>query len=253
MPAELLENELFGHEAGAFTSAQRKQLGLVAQAEEGTLFLDEIDALPLQAQAALLRFLQDHCYRPLGSGRLNQAHVRIMAASNADLPAQVKQNQLREDLWYRLNVLTLKLPPLRERRADIPLLANLRRFYEAYHQPVKEFPTQTLAQLVSYPWPGNVRELENWVQRAFLLGEERLPAGELVAGFQTQSLEEVKHALEWLIQRGLLDKQKLPDGRIIFRKIQAGQRPLSSQTRPAPSPRPRVRSWRPGNSRRLRP
>ncbi len=180
VPAELLENELFGHEAGAFTGAQKRHLGLVAQAEGGCLFLDEIDALSLQAQAALLRFLQDHCYRPLGSRHLNQAHVRILAASNADLIAQIKAGGFREDLWYRLNVLTLTLPPLRERREDIPLLAEhfLRRFCQSYRRPVRPFSDRTLTHLMQYPWPGNVRELENWVHRTVLLGEERLPGEE---------------------------------------------------------------------------
>ncbi|MBN2701993.1 MAG: sigma-54-dependent Fis family transcriptional regulator [Methylothermaceae bacterium] len=178
IPAELLENELFGHEAGAFTSAQRKQVGLISQANGGSLFLDEIDTLPLPAQAALLRFLQDHQYRPLGSGHLNRADVRVLAASNADLPTLVKENRFREDLWYRLNVLTLKLPSLRERREDIPLLANhfLRCFCENHGKAVREFPSRILRQLTAYPWPGNVRELENWVQRYILLGEERLPS-----------------------------------------------------------------------------
>lgn len=180
IPAELLENELFGHEVGAFTGAQRRHLGLVAQAEGGCLFLDEIDALSLQAQAALLRFLQDHCYRPLGSRQLHQAHVRILAASNADLVARIRVGGFREDLWYRLNVLTLTLPPLRERREDIPLLAEyfLRRFCQSYRRPIRPFSDQTLTRLIQYPWPGNVRELENWVHRTVLLGEERLPGEE---------------------------------------------------------------------------
>lgn len=198
VPAELLENELFGHEAGAFTSAQRKQTGLVAQAEGGSLFLDEIDALPLPAQAALLRFLQDRCYRPLGSGHLSQANVRILAASNSNLAALVKEGRFREDLWYRLNVLTVSLPPLRERQEDIPLLAEhfLRRFCQSYRRPVKEFSSRTLQRLMRYPWPGNVRELENWVHRAFLLGEENLPDERETevstgSGFQARKAEAV--------------------------------------------------------------
>ncbi|WP_460036181.1 sigma-54 interaction domain-containing protein [Methylothermus subterraneus] len=211
VPAELLENELFGHEAGAFTSAQKRQAGLVAQAEGGCLFLDEIDALPLQAQAALLRFLQDHRYRPLGSSHLNQAHVRILAASNADLVTRVTEGRFREDLWYRLNVLTLTLPPLRERREDIPLLAEhfLQRFSQIYRRPVRPFSARSLTRLMRYPWPGNVRELENWVHRTVLLGEVQLPGeeepqsstgrsfqakkSEAVARFEREYLTELMH------------------------------------------------------------
>jgi DNA-binding NtrC family response regulator len=108
---------------------------------------------------------------------LSQANVRILAASNSNLAALVKEGRFREDLWYRLNVLTVSLPPLRERQEDIPLLAEhfLRRFCQSYRRPVKEFSSRTLQRLMRYPWPGNVRELENWVHRAFLLGEENLP------------------------------------------------------------------------------
>lgn len=173
VPEELLENELFGHEAGAFTSAQRKQNGLVAQAEGGTLFLDEIDALPLRCQVSLLRFLQDYEFRPLGGHRSNRAHLRIVAASNADLQELVEQRKFRQDLWYRLNVLTVHLPPLRERREDIPLLARhfMRQFCNLYRKPEKQLSQTTIQTLQAHSWPGNVRELENWIHRALLLGE----------------------------------------------------------------------------------
>jgi two-component system, NtrC family, response regulator GlrR len=171
LPLELIENELFGHESGAFTGAQRVRAGLIEQAEEGTLFLDEIDALPMAAQAKLLRFLQEREYRPLGAGRAKQANVRVISASNSDLQTAIKSNRFRQDLYFRLNVLALRLPPLRERREDIPLLA---RYLLVQHASRMDHPSSTftpgaLNKLMNYPWPGNVRELENVIERALAL------------------------------------------------------------------------------------
>lgn len=176
IPSELVENELFGHQAGAFTSAASSVRGLVHDAEGGTLFLDEIDSLPLQVQVKFLRFLQDQEYRPLGSTRICRAHIRIIAASNADLEAGVRTGRFRSDLFYRLNVLLLKLPALRERREDIPLLARhlVAKCVEASSMPVKELSQAALEKLLLYDWPGNIRELENIIQRAVFLSEHRL-------------------------------------------------------------------------------
>ena len=171
LPVELVENELFGHESGAFTGAQRVRTGLIEQAERGTLFLDEIDALPMAAQAKLLRFLQESEYRPLGAGRAKQANVRVISASNSDLQAAVKSARFREDLYFRLNVLALCLPPLRERREDIPLLAQhlLFRHTAKGGRPPCTFTAGALNKLMNYAWPGNVRELENVIERALAL------------------------------------------------------------------------------------
>lgn len=170
VPEHLVENELFGHARGAFTDAHADQKGLVAMAEGGTLFLDEIDALSVAAQGKLLRFLQEETYRPLGSERFMRADVRVIAASNQNLELCVQERQFRPDLYFRLNVLRLHLPPLRERRGDIALLAGhfLRSFCQASGLPRKWFAPASLRVLELYDWPGNVRELFNVVHRALL-------------------------------------------------------------------------------------
>jgi DNA-binding NtrC family response regulator len=171
LPLELVENELFGHESGAFTGAQRVRAGLIEQAEKGTLFLDEIDALPMSAQAKLLRFLQEQEYRPLGAGRAKKANVRVISASNSDLAAAIKSGRFRQDLYFRLNVLAVSLPPLRERPEDVPLLAHhlLSRHTSKAGRPFFTFTPGALRKLKSYTWPGNVRELENVIERGLAL------------------------------------------------------------------------------------
>ncbi|HKK04876.1 MAG TPA: sigma-54 dependent transcriptional regulator [Gammaproteobacteria bacterium] len=173
LPDGLIESELFGHAKGAFTDARERQLGLVAQADGGTLFLDEIDALTPKAQVTLLRFLQDCTYRPVGGGRLERADVRVIAACNVPLEQRVTNGSFREDLLYRLNIMQLRLPPLRERHGDAVLLARhfMHQYRMRYSQPAKYLPATNLSRLERYPWPGNVRELENLVQREFLLAD----------------------------------------------------------------------------------
>src|SRR5262245_5669560 len=163
IPVELVENELFGHERGAFTGAIASKLGLAQEANGGTLFLDEIDSLPLLAQVKLLRFLQEKEYRPLGSRRNVAANVRVIAASNANLARAVEAGQFRKDLYYRINVLPLKLPPLTERKEDIPLLARhfLTKHGAEGDGRKRSFAPDALLKLQQYDWPGNVRELEN--------------------------------------------------------------------------------------------
>jgi DNA-binding NtrC family response regulator len=184
----LLENELFGHERGAYTDAKEAQAGLVAQAHQGTLFLDEVESLYPKAQVALLRFLQTQEYRPLGSRSLKQADVRVIAASNEDLVALVKRGYFRQDLLFRLNVIPLFLPPLRERSGDIELLAThfLYQYSLKYRRSPQAFHPATLAWMKNYPWPGNVRELENFVHRALLLSK-----GPLILPLPTQRLPSI--------------------------------------------------------------
>lgn len=172
MPTELVENELFGHEPGAYTHAQTVHRGVIAEAEGGTLFLDEIDALPLAAQVKLLRFLQEKEYRPLGARSSVAANVRVVAASNMELEREVQAGRFRRDLYYRINVLPLRLPALSQRREDIRLLAAhfLARHCRATGAPVRSFSGRALEKLEAYAWPGNVRELENVVERAVVLG-----------------------------------------------------------------------------------
>jgi DNA-binding NtrC family response regulator len=183
IPADLVENELFGHERGAYTNASNLHNGLIAEANGGTLFLDEIDCLPTMAQVKLLRFLQEKEYRPLGSTTMRHANVRIIAASNLDLQEAVGNGKVRQDLFYRLNVISFVLPPLRERREDIPLLA--RHFLDKYSREFKRgtinFAPDALNSLMLYSWPGNVRELEHVIERAIVLCEgPTITAGDLI-------------------------------------------------------------------------
>jgi DNA-binding NtrC family response regulator len=171
IPGDLVEDELFGHVRGAYTHAHAARSGLVAEAEQGTLFLDEIDALPLAAQAKLLRFLQDQQYRPVGSSQSRQAHVRVVAASNRPLDALAATGQFRQDLLFRLNMLTLTLPPLRERMADVPVLAEhfLALSLREGQHALDSIASAAIARLMAWHWPGNVRELKHAVDRAALL------------------------------------------------------------------------------------
>jgi DNA-binding NtrC family response regulator len=168
IPTELVENELFGHERGAYTNASSSQIGLIQEADGGTLFLDEIDSLPLMAQAKLLRFLQEKEFKPLGSTKLRQADVRIITATNIDVEEAVREKRVRQDLYYRLNIIPIKLPPLRERREDILLLAEhfLAKYVAKFQKRVSGFSPEAKQRLLLYRWPGNVRELEHAVERA---------------------------------------------------------------------------------------
>ena len=176
IPVELAENELFGHKRGAFTGAAATKPGLIREAEGGTLFLDEVDSLPALVQVKLLRFLQEKTYRPLGSTKETQADVRIIAATGMDAEEAVKSRRLRQDLYYRLNVISLKLPPLRDRREDIPLLARhfLRKYVAELHKETEEFSPKALQKLIFYDWPGNVRELEHVIERAVVLSDRKI-------------------------------------------------------------------------------
>lgn len=171
IPGELVENELFGHERGAYTGAVGAQAGIISEAEGGTVFLDEIGCLTLHAQAKLLRFLQSREFRPLGSSKSRTADVRIIAATNSELGRAVRDGGFRADLYYRLNVVPLRLPPLRDRREDIPLLANhfSRKYASHFSKPVVGIAPDAMYKIANYDWPGNVRELENTIQRAVVL------------------------------------------------------------------------------------
>jgi len=171
LPEHLIENELFGHTRGAYTDARAPQPGLVALADGGTLFLDEVESLCARGQVALLRFLQDLRYRPLGAQREEHANVRIIAATNVSLWEMVLARQFRSDLYYRLQLLLLRLPPLRERTGDPGVLAShfVNAFGARYGWPRRRLTWDSIAALDRYHWPGNVRELENLVHRALLL------------------------------------------------------------------------------------
>jgi DNA-binding NtrC family response regulator len=173
IPSGLLESELFGHEKGAFTGALMQRKGRFEIADGGTLFLDEIGDISMELQSKLLRVLQEHEFERLGSTRTIQVNVRVIAATHRDLPAMIEKNEFREDLFYRLNVFPIAIPPLRERPDDIPLLVNhlVSKLARQLGKKINSIPRQAMALLVNASWPGNVRELENLIQRAVILTE----------------------------------------------------------------------------------
>lgn len=174
LPEHLIENELFGHHKGAYTDATASSKGLVGQAEGGTLFLDEMESLSLKGQVALLRLLQEQEYKPLGSSIPIRANLRIVTATNIPLKSLVDRNVIRQDLFYRLNILSVEIPPLRKRKRDIVLLAEhfLSKYQQLYQISSKRFSSQTLDMMKNHYWPGNVRELENMIHRAFLIATQ---------------------------------------------------------------------------------
>lgn len=176
LPANLLESELFGYTKGAFTGATQDKKGLFEEADGGSLFLDEISNMPLEIQTKFLRAVQEGEIRPIGSTKVKTVDVRIIAAASGDLRSAVEAGKFREDLFYRLNVVNLKLPSLRERKEDIPILAHhfLKAISKRYGKNIKGFEAETLAILESYAWPGNVRELENAIERMVILAEPDL-------------------------------------------------------------------------------
>jgi DNA-binding NtrC family response regulator len=171
IPDTLVENELFGHTKGAYTDARDSRAGVIADAEGGTLFLDEVEALTPRAQVALLRFLQDQHYRPLGGKHIMVANLRVIAASNENLAGRARRGLFRQDLLFRLNIMALEMPALRARRADVPALARhfVHRFSRQYGRPEKPLSPAGLTLLERYEWPGNVRELENGIERAVVM------------------------------------------------------------------------------------
>ena len=171
LPEPLLENELFGHEAGAYTGADKHARGLLAEADGGTLFVDEIGDMPLSIQSKLLRFLQTKEFRRVGASRQTRVDVRVVVATNRELESEVARGRFRQDLFYRINVFPIRLPPLRERTEDVPLLADhfLRNVARAMGRTVEGFTSEALAVLTRHDWPGNVRQLENVVRRLVVM------------------------------------------------------------------------------------
>ena len=174
IPFDLLESELFGHEKGAFTGAIAQKVGRFEMADKGTLFLDEVGDIPLALQPKLLRVLQEQEFERLGSGRTHQVDVRLVAATHRDLAGMVRRNEFRSDLYYRLNVFPVLLPPLRARSEDIPALVThfVEIFGRKMGKPIENIPEETLSALSSYSWPGNVRELQNLIERAVILAND---------------------------------------------------------------------------------
>jgi len=171
IPNSLFESELFGHERGAFTGANMQRPGRLELADRGTLFLDEVGDMPLDVQPKLLRTLQEHTYERLGSARSKSVDVRLVAATNANLEQMIEERQFRQDLYYRLNVFPIRVPPLRERREDIPLLVQhfTQKYARQMNKQIDTIPESTIQKLQRWSWPGNVRELENLIERSVIL------------------------------------------------------------------------------------
>jgi len=216
IPVDLVENELFGHERGAFTGANEAKPGIIEEAKEGTLFLDEIDCLPLMAQVKLLRFIQEKEYRKLGSSKVCHADVRLIVASNISLEEAMRQGLLRQDLYYRLNVVSITMPPLRERLEDVALLAHhfLEKYADKFRKNVRTIAAEAVQKLMYHNWPGNIRELEHTIERAVIfcetssLGERDIvlpvPAQEAAESFQEAKARMVAHFEKEYVQRLLL-------------------------------------------------
>jgi len=215
LPESILESELFGHTKGSFTGAVADKKGLFRSASGGTLFLDEIGEMPLQLQVKLLRALQEHEVTPVGASTSVKFDARIIAATNRNLEEDVKANRFREDLFYRLNVIEMSLPSLRERREDIPLLAKHFAAKSARSQNAAEKPVsrEAMAALVNYDWPGNVRELENAIERAFILSGDEIDVDSFPAkvrdnasrSFRSRDDDAFRPTLEEMERRYLID------------------------------------------------
>lgn len=201
IPTGLLESELFGHEKGAFTGAINQKVGRLELADKGTLFLDEVGDIPPELQPKLLRVLQDQEFERLGSARTIRVSIRLIAATNRDLADSVANREFRSDLYYRLNVFPLRMPPLRERSTDIPLLVRyfVQKFARRMNKQIETIPTETMNALVSWEWPGNVRELENFIERSVILSSGsvlKVPLTELRPVYEQSSKASTLESLE---------------------------------------------------------
>jgi len=222
IPENLLESELFGYKKGAFTGALKDKIGLFEEANGGTIFLDEIGEMPLSLQVKLLRVLQGNEIRPVGDSKSRKIDVRVLAATSKNLEEEIKKGNFREDLFYRLNVLPIKLPPLRERNEDIPLLCNhfINQFNKRLNKDISDITPAAMSLLLKYDWPGNVRELENIIERAVVLAEGKFLVPENFPSllekrvgtdlpdkiFKGYSLKDAQKALEEILIKKALTK-----------------------------------------------
>src|ERR1700747_454573 len=206
MPAGLLESELFGHERGAFTGAFNSHVGRFALADRGTLFLDEIGDMPLELQPKLLRVLQEREFEAVGSTRTTRVDVRVVAATNQDLKRMAQDREFREDLYYRLNVFPIYLPPLRERKADIPKLVEyfVQQFAASMTKSIESIPEETMCSLAAHHWPGNIRELQNYIARGVILSNDGVFEPAPLESYQPLEPEISNSTLEDKVRREIL-------------------------------------------------
>jgi two-component system response regulator AtoC len=220
IPESLLESELFGYKKGAFTGADRNKNGLFQEAEGGTIFLDEIGELPISLQVKLLRVLQENEVRPVGDSKSRQIDVRVIAATSKKLEEEVKKGSFREDLYYRLNVMTVKLPPLSERTEDIPLLCKhfIGRFNEILGKDISGLAPDAMSRLLEYHWPGNVRQLENVIERAMVIADDSLLLPE---HFAAELIQKDRHTPQDTLIEGLSlkDAQKVVEKKLITQAL----------------------------------
>ncbi len=220
IPENLLESELFGHKRGAFTGADRNKKGLFQEADGGTIFLDEIGELPLSLQVKLLRVLQENEVRPVGDAKSMKIDVRVVAATAKNLEDEVANGTFRQDLYYRLNVMTIKLPPLRERTEDIPLLCNrfIGQFNQLLDKKISGLAPEAMSRLLEYSWPGNVRELENSIERAMVIADDSLLLPE---HFPAEIIDKDRSAPpEYFNGFSLKEAQKAMEERMITRALE---------------------------------
>jgi formate hydrogenlyase transcriptional activator len=206
IPAGLLESELFGHERGAFTGAVNSRVGRFALANGGTLFLDEIGDMPLELQPKLLRVLQEREFEAVGSTRTTRVDVRVVAATNQDLKRMAQNREFREDLYYRLNVFPINLPPLRERKADIPELVDyfVQQFAASMDKSIESIPRDTMRALMRHHWPGNIRELQNYIARGVILSNDGVFEPAPLESYQPLEPEVSNPTLEDKVRREIL-------------------------------------------------
>ncbi|MGA8597639.1 MAG: sigma 54-interacting transcriptional regulator [Bryobacteraceae bacterium] len=252
IPSALLESELFGHERGAFTGAVAQTMGRFQQADNGTLFLDEIGDLPLELQPKLLRALQEQEFERLGCGRTIRVNVRVVAATNQDLAQLVSARQFRADLYYRLNVIPIFLPPLRDRRDDIPRLVEhfVRKYTARLNKPIDTIPDEVMECLKVHDWPGNIRELQNFIERAVVLSPgpvlrptltelrhmTKQPTATAAQTFAEASRVHILEVLErsgWMIggRDGAAERLGLPRTTLIYKMRKLGIKTRRSQRR----------------------
>ncbi len=210
LPETLIEDELFGHERGAFTGAIRQRIGKFEFADKGTLFLDEVESISMQTQVKLLRAIEEREFQRVGGNETIRVDVRIIAASNVDIGQAVESGRFREDLYYRLNVVNIKVPPLRERKGDIPLLAQnfLRRFRNKLHKDVQTISEDALSVLTAYSWPGNVRELANVIERIVIMAKDPVITADKIGFLVNPTVNTVYNGLNLAVDESLHEIRK---------------------------------------------